>query len=155
MASVKIIDNDRGLNKLLLRVRKLDGAQVSVGIQGAEASEVREGGITNAEVGTIHEFGAPRAGIPQRSFERSTFDEKRKKYERALEKGAAKIANGSKSTRAVLFELGERARSDMIAKINSNIPPPLKPQTIARKQDDLALVDFGILRGSITSVVKL
>lgn len=38
----------------------------------------------------------------------------------------------------------------MVDKITSNIPPPLKPETIKKKGSSLALVDTGELLGQIT-----
>lgn len=38
----------------------------------------------------------------------------------------------------------------MVEKINSNIPPPLKPETIKRKGSSTALIDTGEMLGQIT-----
>lgn len=148
-----VVDEDFGFRALIQRIRGLDGIEGTVGIQGAEASQVREGGTTNLKIAQVHEFGAPNANIPQRSFLRSTFDENERKYERELERGAGSVVDGKSAVAAVL-RVTEIARADVLDKINSNIPPPLSDATIARKGDALALVDTGQLFNSITAKVS-
>ena len=115
------------------------------------------GPLTNVELATVHEFGVPSANIPQRSFIRSTADENKKKYQQALIRIATRLVErgGNLNVRASLLRFGANVRKDIIAKIQSNIPPPLKPATIKAKDGDpLALVDTAQMLGSITSVVK-
>lgn len=158
---VKIVD--RGFKKFIRGVKRLSrrGVGVKIGVQGPEGQESHEGGLTNVDLAGIHELGAPAAGISSRSFIRSTFDENEPRYRKRLlqiEQGRFRdaqgrfISGGGGDPEGALFRLGEDVRKDMIKKIDSNIPPPLQPATIARKKDDLALVDTGLLRASISSV---
>ena len=87
---VKVID--RGFKKEIARLS--NGVITTVGIQGAEAPAGDHAGLTNAGLGAIHEFGAPGANIPERSFIRSTFDAKINDWVSA----AAKIAERVYST---------------------------------------------------------
>ena len=134
---------------------ELGSLRVKVGIQGNEAQQIRSGGLSMVDLGTIHEFGAPRANVPQRSFLRSTADANRSKYERSMAKSVRKLANNPRSfnARGELFLLGERVRGDVIKRIRAHIPPPLAAATIARKGEDVPLIDTGQLINSIRSVV--
>lgn len=152
-SSNRVEEKDKGFKKFFQRLRVLDGLEVVVGIPAAEGSAVREGGITLAEIGQHHEFGAPKANIPQRSFLRDTFDINEKKYGRLLDK-AAKSTVQKKNSRAALFVLAQTARTDVIERISQGIPPPNAPATIARKGSDLPLVDKGIMRAAIQAVVR-
>ena len=108
------------------------------------------------DLATIHEFGAPAANIPQRSFVRATGDANAAKYARLQTNIVRRLG---KRPRAVdvkreLFVLGEIVRADMIGLIRARIPPTLKPATIARKfGEDVPLIDTGQLINSIRSVV--
>ena len=159
MASSKarVRDVDNGWKALVKRITRMSGGiAVTVGIQGSKAAEQHgtDDGLTNVQLGTHHEFGAPNANIPQRSWLRSTFDENRKKYEKLM-------FDASKKSLDVLDPLapfviaGEIARGDVIKKIKAGIDPPLKAATIARKGSSTPLIDEGILINSITSEVRL
>lgn len=154
--SFKIKDEDKGFNAFFFGLRDLAGKRATAGIQ--DANEAHEGGITMGELGMIHEYGAPGANIPQRSFIRSTADEQRAKYEKKLERAAAKLVKkpiGFSAT-GELLKIAESMRRDIIKKIDSNIPPPISESTLRSKKNksDPALVDKGLLRGSIKAQVK-
>lgn len=151
-----VTDRDNGFEAFFTGLKELKSMRVKVGIQGAEAAVIRPGGISMVRLTTNHEFGAPRASIPQRSFLRSTADANRRKYEQIMERSVRKLTENPESfnARAELFKLGEIVRSDVIKTIKARIPPPLKAATIARKKgDDVPLIEFGLLINSIRSVV--
>lgn len=157
-----ISDEDRGFEAFFENLREADGARVRVGIQGDEASEIREGGISMVQLGVIHEFGAPKANVPQRSFIRSTADVNKPKYEQRLEAIAKRIVKrpGAVDVRGELFKLGERVRKDIINRIRkAEIKQDLAESTKkakARKAGgkvEPALIDEGLLIGSISSTV--
>lgn len=144
---------DRGLKRFFERLKELDRLEVVVGVTAEDGAKDHKGAplIT---IAATHEFGSPARNIPQRSFLRNTFDANAKKYERMMENGAKKIVKAKSTPKKELFVLGETARADVIDRINSNIPPPLKEATAVRKGSDLALVEDGALRNSISSVVR-
>lgn len=166
-------DVDHGFEAFFWNLGVIGERRVKVGIQGREAvtehegrptgGSSRSGGqvlrgktLTTVELATIHEFGAPGANIPQRSFLRSTADENRSKYARRMERMVRKFVRNPEgfSILGEMTKLGEAVRRDVINKIRSNIPPPLKPATVRRKRgDELALVDTGQLVNSIRAVV--
>lgn len=59
--------NDSLLKKIIKQLSKKQ-PYVKIGIIGQEAVASRQEGNTNLEIGMHHEFGAPRANIPMRSF---------------------------------------------------------------------------------------
>lgn len=65
---VKVNANLDGLEKLLKSLKS--DYVVRVGILGKDGKgkHDKKSGLTNAELGAIHEFGAPAKNIPQRSF---------------------------------------------------------------------------------------
>ncbi len=156
MATKRVIVKDRGLNKILANLAELDGKRVAVGIQGPEAGAIHpDSELDNVTLGTIHEFGAPGAGIPERSFVRSTFDNRIREWTALLTKLAVRVYSTTPEnpTRA-LGIFGEVVVSDIRKAMTAGIPPPLKAATVARKGSSTPLIDMGALLGSITSTVK-
>lgn len=148
-----IRDIDRGWKKFLRGISKhKKEVVIIVGIQGKEAAEERDG-ISNAALGAIHEFGAPGAGIPQRSFLRSTVDRERRKYETEMRKIAVRISKGQ-GTRSEFEKIGLLAVADIHRTFSNSIGLVANaPATIAAKGSSKPLVAIGALRNSITSVV--
>ena len=154
--SVKITDTDRGYKRLLTRLRTASGrATVNVGIMGKEASATKQGGgLTNVQVATFHEFGA--GDVPERSFIRAGVDENQQKIILLQAKLAKGVVQGKLTTKKALEILGLEVQNLIQRKIESNIAPPLKQATIDRKRSDVALVDTGQLKNSVTfKVVNL
>lgn len=112
--------------------------------------------ITLVELAAIHEFGAPEAGIPERSFLRSTFIDKRAQLEEFVAKLTQAVYKGRVAPQQALGLLGEWASSQVRATIKSgpHIPPPLKPATVARKGSTRPLVDTSQLANSVTYLVR-
>lgn len=144
---------DKGWDKIA-RNAKHPPVRATVGIQGPEAAAERGSGLTNAGLAAIHEFGSPSRSIPERSFLRSTFDEKVKGYEKELDRIAGAQIDGAQLSGEMRL-LGEQYRADVIDKIRSGIPPPLADATVARKGGETTpLIDTGQLLNSISVVVK-
>lgn len=125
------------------------GGRVIVGVQALDRD-----GLTNLALATIHEFGSPAAGIPERSFIRASIDANQAKYFRFVQKLAGRVVLGQVSTERVLNLLGLLMVSDIQARIESGIGPPLKQATIDRKGSSKPLIDSGILKNSITHTVE-
>ena len=109
-------------------------------------------GTENITIAIIHEFGAPRAGIPSRSFLRSTAREKREEWLKLLERVLVLVLKEKLELEEALKLVGERAAADVRRKITSGpgIPPPLKEATIRAKGSSRPLVDTGQLVRSIS-----
>lgn len=155
----KVTVKDQGANDLLKRARELaKGKRVAVGILDDAPKQAEPGEkapkLSLVEIAIIHEFGAPAAGIPQRSFIRATIDENKAEII-ALERSvAAKIIAGEIEPERGLSLIGAKVASMMQAKIADGIEPALKPETIARKGSSKPLVNTGQLRSAITWALR-
>ncbi len=147
MSTVK--DIDRGFRQLVRNfVRMRRGPNVTVGIQGDEAMEQRDG-ITNANLAAVHEFGSADGSIPQRSFIRGTTDRERAKINRLLERAVKAGVRGD--VRRELGKVGEVIRAAMVRTIDQSIGIKANaPATIARKGSSVPLIDTGVLKGAIS-----
>lgn len=149
-------DNDRGYKALKREFEKLGRAAptVKVGILGdATENQRTDGTLSNVEIGTIQEFGA--GNVPERSFLRSTMDEKGGDYRRLMANGlrqafGQKGAELEASTERVLNLVGMKAAADVKNKIRAGIAPENAPSTIAAKGSSTPLVDTGQLLNSIS-----
>lgn len=171
-AVFRLRERDRGWNALKQTAKTIRarGAYVKVGVLGGR----REGGsqLDNVELAAIHEFGAPGAGIPERSFIRRAFEANRTSYWAILEKGLPHVYEGRLEVRTLLSVLGMKLQSDIKRGLTSGtgVPPPLAPSTVRaklRKGDKLPagrksagaaprpLVDTGQLLNSIHYAVVL
>lgn len=151
---------DRGNPQYRAIVRELSFLsrhEVAVGIlSGKGAEEERETGLTMAQLGAIHEFGAPEQNIPERSFLRHTADAKREEVANLLERGITAIMHG-KTTAQALYDATGSFLSGAVKEYISEgegPPPPLSPVTIRRKRSTHRLIDTGRLLGSITYEVR-
>ncbi len=152
---MKITDTDLGYKRIQREFRKGD-KDLDVGILEKEGQRLKEGstsGVTLAEVATTHEFGAPTANIPQRSFLRSTVDEHRG-YVEELEDTVTRMIAGVGSIDSNMRRLGKRVVNDVVTKIQRGIDPALKDATIAKKGISSPLIETGQLINSIDFEVK-
>lgn len=147
------VGSDAVWRKLRERLALMPRRVVRVGVLSGDMAEGDHTNLTLAELAAIHEFGAPNANIPERSFIRSTINETKAEAE-AL---CLRLARGIIADRIQLDQalglLGIWAVAAIQEKIRSNIEPELKQATIDRKHSSLALVDTGQLINSITHEV--
>lgn len=102
-------------------------------------------GTTIGDIATIHEFGAPAANIPARSFVRGWYDEKFDEI-RAILKTEIGAAMQGKRPMPVAFERAAlRLEGSIKGRIRAHIPPPLAPATVKRKGSSTPLIDTGQL----------
>ena len=140
-----IKENDRGLRELRRRLRKK--GTVKVGILGAKGNATHQGtDLTVVEIGSFHEFGL---GVPKRSFIRDWFDLNEQDLKRDMKQVARRVLKGSKLKKE-LDRFGLKAVGSIQERIASNIPPPLSDETKQRKGSNVALIDTGQLRSSIS-----
>jgi hypothetical protein len=131
--TMSVQEIDHGWRKLRVELLKLtEENAVYIGIQGKDA-ERSDGGLTNAQIGTFHEFGAPSVGLPQRSFLRGTLDENREKYAHLIKNGLGRVVDGKLTVAQVLGLVGERIVADVRKRIKTGIAPALKAATLRRK----------------------
>lgn len=140
---ISIKEKKNNTNKIIRDLNRFASEKVVVGIINAEI----------AEYGAYNEFGTKN--IPQRSFLRSTYDEKIAKWQRQIEATIRKILRMESDGSNALTQLGEVAVRDVRRKISSNIAPPNAPSTIAKKgAGKTTLYDTGTLTRAITHEVR-
>lgn len=116
------------------------------------------GGLTNAELGVIHEFGSATRNIPPRSFLRMPIETKGKEIVQLLAGKETRelIKKGELLSVFTLLGIkGEEIVQRAFETKGFGQWPPNKPATVDRKGSSAPLIDTGQLRRSITSdVVK-
>lgn len=147
--SVSVKIDDREWRRIARNVEQLlKDQRVRVGILGDGR---------NATIGAVHEFGSPARGIPERSFLRASLRKMRATGQLAgmTERISRAILTGKLAPVRGLQMLGAWASAQVKSHIvDTNIPPPLSPRTIARKGSDRALVDTSQMLNAITWAVE-
>lgn len=153
--SIRREGDPKALEKLAKRMAKADGTQVRVGVFGSETHGGAGSPITMVELAAIHEFGSDVAGIPERSFIRSTIRDKEAEIAKLLKVAAKGVVSGKVSLVRALNLIGQWAVKEIKSKIvdGAGIPPPLAQATIKHKGSSRPLVDTGQLKNAITHVV--
>lgn len=130
--AVRITKDDVG--KLIASVQGLTAQQVLVGIPSTKAGR-KEGPITNAAIGYIHENGAPEINLPARPFLVPGVRESQDKWLPYL-KAAALAAIDRKGIEAVdakLHSVGLIAQNAVKLRIRSGPFAPLSPATLRQR----------------------
>lgn len=150
----RIIDIDRGMNNLRKQLQKLQKTKIKVGVFSDATNSKGKNTQYVADYAIANEYG--RGNIPERSFVRSTIDEKQEKWCKLMQTTIDHITKiNNNKLDSDLYKIGEIARSDIICKIDSNINPPNAPATIKRKgSKNKTLIDNGILRASIAAKIE-
>ena len=130
-----------GLKGIAEKMKRLNEVEVRVGVMGD--GQHAGSSLTNAELAAIHEFGAPRANIPERAHIRGTFDARQAEWQALAEKLLKGVLADRFTPEQALGILGEKAVSDMRAFVRAGVPPPLQPRTIKRKGSSTPLIDTG------------
>ena len=126
-------------------LKRLQDSSITVGLHKDAGSY--DNGSTVVEVGAWNEFGT--AKIPERSFLRSTIAENRAKYQREFQKAYLEAISGGMNLRAAAGFIGNVARDDIKAKIESISSPGNAPSTIAKKGFDNPLIETRKLYESV------
>lgn len=157
--SGKVTDRDTGWSGFVARCRQVArGATVKVGVLVDAPKQAREGGSSDlslVEVAAIHEFGAPEAGIPQRSFIRATVDARASEIAELQHDVAVRVVKGDTSVQAGLDEIGSAVAGMVREAIDAGVGPPLAAATAKAKGSSSQLVDTGQLKSSITWISEV
>ena len=148
MAS-KTKDIDKGFKAFRAELQRAKNATVEIGIH----EDKYNNGLSVSEYAAYNEFGT--IDIPERSFMRSTFDEKQSQINADMAKRYQQVKDGKIGVHRALSLIGERHAQDIQDKIGSIIQPANSAVTIARKGSTKTLIDTGVMRQSIRYVVKL
>jgi len=139
----------------LKNLEKAKRGHVAVGLPAEEVGgTVYDDGQTVAQVGAQHEFGA---GVPRRSFLRTPFSAKKDELETAIAKQFADVFQRGKKTEQALGLIGTVAVNISKGAFTTRGYgewPDITQATKDAKGSSQVLIDTGILRGSITHVVR-
>lgn len=146
--------------KVLASIQELAGKQVLVGIPATKAEREDGEPINNAQLGYIHEYGAPASNIPARPFLIPGVAHAQESINNHLQKAAKAAMNGNDEKVDVeLNATGLIAQAGARNEINNGAFEALSAKTLAvrRKRGrtgDKPLIDTGQLRNSITYVIR-
>jgi hypothetical protein len=129
-------DIDKGWERIAAMARTVRESSVHVGVfadSTAEGEPRKEGVLSNVQIAAIHEYGAPTAGIPERSFLRGTYDAKRPEYTVLITRLVQQLYDGKMDVRRALGLVGAKFQADIQARIRAGLTPPLAPSTLRRK----------------------
>ena len=144
---IKEIDN---LHHLFTKVGFPENAEPGT---GSRTMVVQERNMSEViRIAAIHEFGAPKANIPERSFVRSSFDENFQGLQDFKKEQARLVIAGKQTAMVGIMKIGEWLTNKIKIKINSNVPPPLKQMTIDRKGSSKSLIDTAQMLNSVQHV---
>lgn len=163
----RVRDIDRGMRAAVRRVLRASRASVSIGVHGDSPSYVRGQSepATGPQVAAFQEFGTldmygvseptrGRAGVPQRSYIRSTVDENLGLYRRIEANAVGRIVDGTMEPKRAMGLIGEKVKADIQRKIVELDDPPNTEATIEAKGSSNPLIDTGQLRQSIQYKVR-
>ena len=126
------------VNKYTKQMKKLAGQEVVVGIPtDANKNHVSDEGtmITLAQLGATHEYGAPDANIPQRSFLRIPLSKNSKEIFKVMEKD---LKFSEINTDKALGKLGAKGQSIVLEAFSTQGNgkwEALRPDTIKNRKD--------------------
>jgi len=142
-SKTKLIKSPKKAIKELEKLAKsLKGSDlVKVGLP--KGSNDYPDGTSVIMVGSVHEFGSPSKGIPQRSFLRATVETGRREYRQLFKKLSKRIVNGKITKKEALGIIGIQVQGDVQERITKGINPSLK------SREGTPLIDTGHLRQSI------
>lgn len=141
----------RGSNNIPIIIQSLSELgkyDVEVGIFGSDSFY--------AMIAGVHEFGITirkekgSIVIPERSFLRSTFDDKNKEWFKFMKKQLEHVLQGRMDARTLCERLGAKMVGDVQVKLTELNDPSNAPSTIAQKGSSNPLIDSGGLRQRIT-----
>ena len=142
-------DIDKGFKAFRAEMQRARNATVEIGIH----QDAKNEGLSIAEYGAYNEFGTEN--IPERSFMRSTFDEKKSDINADMARRYDQVKTGKIGVHRALSLIGLKHAQEIQDKIGSNISPANSESTIARKKSTKTLIDTSAMRQSIRQVVKL
>lgn len=141
--------NTAGWDALYSLIIKAGGKQVHAGVFNGVNGATGE----IVSIAAHHEYGAPRAGIVERSYIRSVVRE-RKAELAALMARVVKMMIQRKITEQKALELiGAWLAGAIKGRIVSGPFAPLKPSTIARKGSATPLIDTGQLKNTVAFII--
>lgn len=154
-----VVDLDLGFKQILEEIEKTGKQEIVIGIQEGSRTHVQvrrgrkqDAGINIAQYAAENEFGTDK--IPQRSFMRSTFDEKIGEIEDIIDNELGLVIDRVQSLNKAFARIGLSIQGMVQMKIREIRSPPNSPVTIALKGSSKPLIDFGQMIASVRYVVR-
>lgn len=132
-ATVTMMDNNLPLVQAW--VKSLSKVNVFIGVTD-DHDERDEGGIGNVALANILENGAPASNIPPRPFMKPAIQEMKPELREHLKRAAQAMYKDKDKARGTFNYIGRRGVAAIRRKMESNIPPPLRPDTIRRRRKE-------------------
>lgn len=148
------------LRSVLGAIKRATGESVLVGVPYYHTARPGDLGISNADLGYIHEFGAPAANIPARPFLVPGVLSARKLTTGLMADGMSNEMAGQRGAAHVsLHKAGLVAVNHVRQTITDGVSPGLSEVTIRLRLErgrtgTTPLLDTGQLRNSITYVIR-
>ncbi|MBD8026427.1 hypothetical protein H9636_07115 [Ureibacillus sp. Re31] len=149
--TVRFRDNNQ-IPELRRVLNELDRYSLEVGV----FAENDTSNPSYVMIANVHEFGVTiqrergSIVIPERSFIRTTFDEKNAEWVRFIRSQLRLVVTFRIDARTLWERLGAKIVADIQEKITDLDAPPNAPSTIAKKGSSNPLIDTGGLRSRIT-----
>lgn len=140
----KYHDKDLGWKAIKKEMGLLDRVTVTVGIHADAGAEE---GTLIAQYAAYNEYGAEN--VPERSFLRSTFDDKLPGLNRLKAKLIKLVSGGKLRAKKAADLIGLQHASDVQDKIVDLRDPPNSPVTIAMKGSSNPLIDQGYMKNAV------
>lgn len=137
-----IKDKDLGWKQIQRELKKIDGYQVTSGIQ-------KDSGSNLALIAAVNEFGSTVKGIPSRPAFRSAIDKNQQFFSNFIKATLKKAILKNRNAMNGLRLIGVFMTSEIQKSIRDDGWTPNDPKTIARKGSDHPLIDTGRTIGSV------
>lgn len=153
-ANVRIQSNFKKLEDLNKNAKQKIFAKV--GILGDDSNRTNDDGVTNAEVGLVHEVGSKTRNIPRRSFLEDPLTIKKDEINKTAGKLIIENIAEKNGMTKIFKKIGIKAEAiiqEAFASGGFGTWADLEEQTIKRKGSSSKLIDKSELRKSISSGV--
>lgn len=144
-----VIDRDKGWARVKREIHAAKHVTVLVGIQEGDNNPE---GVSIAEYAAYNEYGTKN--IPERSFVRSSFDERVNYYFQLMHRQYDAVKLGNKTIREALGFMGQTVETDIKQKIRDFKTPPNAAATIKIKGVDNPLQNNGHMLNSVRYIYR-
>jgi hypothetical protein len=150
----QVIDKDFGLKRIEKNLKDLGKVKITSGLHysAGRDSAGKASGVPVAQYAYDNEFGTYK--IPARPFVTTSFDESLDKLQTKISNNIAAIYEDQIGFKQALEQISDLTSNNIVNKIDSIVTPPNSPATIARKKSSKPLIDTGLMRKSVSGIIK-
>ncbi|NQX67977.1 hypothetical protein HQN90_17790 [Paenibacillus alba] len=136
------IEDDGGIPAIFDIIKEIRKDEIIVGVFGSDEL---------VKKAAIHEYGAVKAGIPERSFLRAGLKKYKSTISKTMQNEITGVIEGDKNVRDFMEIVGQAAMDKVLEYFDKIKDPPLLPVTISRKKGSSAkpLIDTKELHDAI------